>query len=397
MFGLKTKRNTQRIFLDYASTTPLDPEILDEMMPYLKDNFFNSSSLYSEGVKIKKVIDEMRVLVARCLLVKKDEIYFTGSGTESNNIALLGAFEYAKNIGIKNPHFVTSSIEHPAILEVVKEIERRGGEVTYLPVSEDGIISEKDLENSLKKETIAVSIIYANNEIGVVQPIRSFSRIIKNFKEKNKIKTLYFHVDASQAPNYLDCHPNTLGVDMMTLDGHKIYGPKGIGCLYKNSSVKISPIMFGGGQESGLRSGTLNIPAIVGFAKALEKTSRMREKESKRLSMLQKYFINGVRSLIKDVVINGSENFRLPNNINICIPGIDAEFEVIKLDAKGVACAYTTSCKTSDDDSKSYVVEALKNGKCASSSLRFTLGRFTTKKEITGTLSIIKELYYNRK
>lgn len=391
------KRNTQRIFLDYASTTPLDKDVLKKMLPFFSDKFSNSAGLYEEGVLVKKVIESYREKIARLIHAQTGDIYFTGSGTESNNIALLGLFEQAKKSGIKKPNVIVSNTEHPAILEVAKEIEKRGGSVTYLEVEEDGRVSDDKLKKALSEDTILVSIIYANNEIGSVNSIRALSRIIKKFKQEQNIQKdnfPYFHTDASQAPNYLDCNVDKLGIDMMTLDGHKIYGPKGIGILYKDSHVNISPIIFGGGQEQGLRSGTLNVPAIVGFAEAFIKTCSIREKETSRMKVLQEYFISEIKKIIPQVIINGSVDFRLPNNVNICIPKIDAEFEVINLDEKGIACAYTTACKTLDDASKSYVVEAVSGKKCASSSLRFTFGRNTTKKELTKTLSVLRQIDY---
>ncbi|MFT5180109.1 MAG: cysteine desulfurase, partial [Candidatus Paceibacteria bacterium] len=250
--------------------------------------------------------------------------------------------------------------------------------------NEEGLVDINQLENSLKENTVLVSIMYANNEIGTVQPIGKIGRIVKKFKGMKEYP--YFHTDASQAPNYLDCVVDRLGVDLMTLDGSKIYGPKGVGCLYKKHNVDISSIIIGGGQEKGLRAGTENVAGIVGFAKALEIAGKLREKESARLKELQKYFFDNT-----DYEVNGSMEHRLPNNINICVKGLDAEFEVIKLDEKGVACSFMTACKNLEDDSDSYVITALGKKECAGSSLRFSMGRGTTKDEIKEVINILSK------
>lgn len=387
------KKNTQheRIFLDYASTTPMDIEALEEMKPYLHQNFYNPSSLYKEGVAVKKIIDNARGEIAKLLHVRAGDIYFTASGTESDNLALLGIFQNYKTTDFV-PHFIVSKIEHPGILEVAKKIEEWGGEVTYINVNKEGLINLEEVTDALKENTVLVSVMYANNEIGTVEPLAKIARIINKFKSNlgRDVKDFpYLHSDASQAPNYLDCNCEKLGVDMMTLDGSKIYGPKGIGMLYKKHYVSLKPTTYGGGQESGLRSGTENVPAIIGFTKAFLKVADLRESESARLSEIRDYFIEKVLEKFPNANLNGSAEFRLPNNINICFPGINAEFEVIRLDEKGIACAYTTACKTLGDESKSYVIEALGKNDCATSSLRFTLGRDTTKEEVDLTVDRI--------
>jgi len=394
LFG---KSKEERIYLDYASTTPVDSRVFDAMAPYFSEKFSNPSSLYKEGVLIKKVIEDCRLKVSRILKARLNDVYFTGSGTESNNLALLGLFENYKN-KIEKPHIIVSKIEHPAIIEVAKEIEKRGGEVTYLSVNEKGLVNLDELQKALKAETILVSIMYANNEIGTIEPLGKIARIIKKFRKENETQLPYFHTDASQAPNYLDCNVEKLGVDLMTLDGSKIYGPKGVGCLYKKHNVQLKPIMFGGGQESGLRPATENVAGIVGFAKAFEIAQENFEAEFDRMKELQKYFIEQLSNKISQATLNGAIEDRLPNNINICIPGINAEFAVIQLDEKGIACASMTACKNLDDESRSYVIEALREDEsrsdsskdCAISSLRFSMGRKTTKKEIDLTIKKLK-------
>ncbi len=375
---------SRRIFLDYASTTPLDKAVLKAMLPHMSLEFGNPSAIYAEGVQAKALVKESRKKIADILNIKAEEVIFTASGTEADNMALLGVFNiYKKDF---RPHVVTTTIEHPGILEMCKYIEKEGGEVTYVPVEENGIVDPEKIRKALKPTTILVTVMYANNEIGTIQPIRDIARVIQSFRTTHSYP--YFHTDASQAANYLDVSFQKLGVDMMTLDASKIYGPKGVGILALKKHVSLSPIIRGGGQEKGLRSGTENVPGIVGMAEALVITQLLKDKESERLRKLQHYFIENVINLYPGVIINGDREARLPNNINICIPNLDAEFAVIKLDHAGIACSSASSCMNLSEESYSYVVDALgKDGKaCRGSSLRFTMGRATTMKELDLTL-----------
>lgn len=397
MFQFSKKRNTQRVCMDYASTTPLSKDVFKKMKPFLSDDFYNPSALYVEGVTNKNILKEYRIKAARELKVRDSEIYFTSGGTESNNLAILGVI---KNLKTKdfNPHIIVTTIEHPAVLEVAKDLEKEGVEVDYLSVDEKGIVNLDHLKNLLKENTVLVSVIYANNEIGTIQPLHAISNILKEYKKELNREVTNFpflHSDAAQAPNYLDVNCNRLGVDLLSIDGSKIYGPKGSGFLMVKHYVDIKPIMFGGGQENGLRPGTENMPGIVGLVESLVEASEMREQEKERISKLKNKFIKGLEEIFLDLIINGHLEKRLPNNINICIPGINAEFEVIRLDQKGLMCAYTTACKTLGEESKSYVVESLGKNDCAKSSLRFTLGRFTTDSDIEKALKILKNNFKN--
>lgn len=379
-------------FFDYASTTPLDKKVFKKMRQYMYSNFFNPSAIYTDGVAMRDVVESVRTNIARILHVRPNEVVFTGSGTESNNLALLGLLHSS---GVKKPHIITTTIEHPAIFEVTKYIEENGGEVTYIPVNEEGLLDSKDIAAALKKNTICVSVMYANNEIGTVQPLRAIAREIRKWKEKEgreREELPYFHSDAAQAPNYLDCSIEKLGVDMMTLDSSKFYGPKGVGCLVKKYYVGLQPIVFGGGQESGLRPGTENVPGIVGFGAALEQAVELREKEIARLKQLQTYFISRLYEELPQASLNGSVGQRLPNNVNICIPGVNAEFLVIQLDEKGIACASMTACKNLNDKSLSFVVDALGKEGCASSSLRFSMGRGTKKRDVDYLIDTLKRV-----
>jgi len=414
----------KRIYMDYASTTPLGPQVLKAMLPYFREKFGNPSSIHAEGVEAKKVLESARKSVGLILNARAAEIIFTGGGTESNNLAIFGAvsrfdlFPDSRS-NLERPHIVTTSIEHSSVLEPIRELERRGARVTYVPVELNGIVDPKKIAAALRPETVLVSVGYANNEIGTIQPIREISKIIRthNFQtfKLSNFKT-HFHSDASQAPLYLDCSVEKLGVDLLTLDGHKMYGPKGVGALYVRRGVKLAPIFYGGGQERGLRSTTENLPLIVGFAKALEMAAVSREKESARLTKLRDLCHSHILQNVgmTKVIINGDMKERLPNNINISIPKLDpavdfgktisekshtsratkihygasTEFTLLQLDAAGIACSTKSSCLGSEGGS--YVVRAL-GGSAASaqSTLRFTLGRRTTKGDVDALLKCL--------
>jgi cysteine desulfurase len=394
---VKAEDRKDRIFLDYASSTPIAKEVLEAMEPWLSLNFSNPSALYKEALVAKDAVKESRQKIAEFLGAQSKEIIFTASGTESNNLALLGIFEAARSRD-EVPHFITSNIEHPAILSVFEEINRRGGEVTILKVNEEGLVSAKDVREALRDNTVLVSIMYANNEIGTIQPIKEIGRVIKDWRLKKLSRFPYLHTDACQAVLYCEMNVLKLGVDLLTLDGIKIYGPRGIGVLFVADGVEIDPVFFGGGQERNLRSGTENVPAIVGMSKALEIAAELKESECKRLLEIRDYAIDKILETFPNALLNGSkkEGERLPNNINVCINNADAEFLVISLDTKGIAASYSSSCRTLKEDSSSYVVEALgKDGDrpdCKNSSLRFTMGRETVKDDIDRLVEILKEI-----
>ncbi len=384
----------KRIFLDYASTTPVDQDVLKEMKKYFSSSFANCQSIHQEGLKNKKVLEESRKKVARLVQVKDNEIIFTGGGTESNNLAILGLVNFAKKNKISKPHIITTNIEHVAVLEVCNYLEKNDIEVTYLKANEKGLINSGEIINEIKDNTVLISVMLANNEVGTILPIRDISRKVSKYKKENGLSKKdypFVHTDASQAPNYLDINVDQLGVDLMSLDGSKIYGPKGVGCLIRKDYINLEKISFGGGQEFGLRAGTENLPLIVGFQVALEKAFQNKDKESKRLQKLQNYFFEEIREKIPQATINGSIKKRLPNNINICIPNLNAEFTVIQLDEMGVACASMTACRNLTELSSSYVVESI-NPECAKSSLRFSMGKDTVRKDIDRTIQFLAKV-----
>jgi cysteine desulfurase len=379
------------IYLDHAATTPLDEEVFLAMKPYFIKNFGNPSSLYKLGVEAHKAVEESRKKIASVLHALPDNIIFTSGGTESANTALLGIARAHKKLG---KHIITTVIEHHAVLNAVHELEKEGFEVTYLPVDRMGLITASEVIKALRSDTILISVMHANNEIGTIEPIAEIGREILKYRKKNNSPYPYFHTDACQAAGYLDLDVEKLHVDLMTLNASKIYGPKGVGLLYIRRGVKIGPLLFGGSQEQYRRAGTENVPGIVGFAKALELVSKNKDKEDKRLHKLTEYFWNKLHKIIPSTILNGAEagESRLTNNLNITFPGFDGETLVLYLDAEGIACSTGSACTTTSTDS-SHVLKAIGlDDAAAKSSLRFTLGKVTTKTDIDYTIKILHRL-----
>jgi cysteine desulfurase len=401
---------SNEIYMDYASSA--------------LSQSANPGAIHSRGVKEKSKLENARKTIAEILSAHEDEIIFTSGSTESNNLAILGLIQ-----NFKKPHIITINIEHASVLEVCKYLEKtKQAEVTYVPVEESGIVDPKKIKKALKINTVLVSVMYANNEIGTVQPIREIAKEIRHWnkgKRKNKVfewsgwgrdpenrgpeKTLFFpvsfHTDATQAINYLPIGVPQLGVDMMSFNSAKIYGPKGVGVLYIKKGTPIKPIMFGGDQENGLRPGTENVALATGIAQALQNTEKIKDKEVKRLTTLRDYFIKKLTrvTLVKDLIVNGDLKNRLPNNVNITIPKIPSDLLVIELSAKGILASAKSACKAGDGKA-SYVIQAIRNlqgktlhnpreeGEEVDGSLRFSLGRETTKKDIDYTIKILAQI-----
>ena len=382
----------KRIYLDNAAGTPIDELVFDKMLPYLKDKFGNPSAIYHEGMVAHSAVDSARTQVANMLGCHSDEIIFVGSGSESDNLAIKGVLAgyNRENDGV--PHMITSVIEHPAVLTTIKKLEKKELiTATYIPVDGDGLVDPKDVKEAITDKTILVSIMYANSEIGTVQPILEISKVIRKIRG-NIVTYPYFHTDACQAVNYLDMDVETLGVDLVTLNGSKNYGPKGVGALYKKRGVKLQQIIDGGGQEEGLRAGTENVAGIVGMGEAIEITEGLRISESERLTQLRDYFIEELKKAIPDIILNGSAVKRLPNNINITIPDMENDLAVIGLDAYGISTSSKSACKSSDSES-SYVVKALGDKDAQiGSTLRITMGRDTTKESVDFTVSSLLKI-----
>lgn len=376
------------IYLDHAAGTYLDSRVKVVMEPYWEKVYGNPSSLYAAGRKAKAALTEARQTISHVLGCDANELIFTSSGTESDNLAILGvcmaweASEMQKlsqknesKILTKKRHIVTSSIEHHAVLNTCRYLESIGYEVTYLPVDKTGRVAPSDVAVALRAETLLVSIMYANNEVGTIQPIQEIATICHE-------AGVYCHTDACQAAGALSLKVDELGVDLMTLNASKIYGPKGVGLLYVRQGTKIKPILHGGGQEHNLRSGTENIPGIVGLAKALELVESTKKVESQRLTDLRHFFITSIMERIADVQLNGHPTDRLPNNINLTIPGVDGEAFILEMDRVGIACAAGSACDTATLE-PSHVLLALGLSKEeAQSSIRFTFGQRTSKTDL---------------
>ncbi|HEY4516178.1 MAG TPA: cysteine desulfurase family protein [Candidatus Paceibacterota bacterium] len=385
------KIKEKRIYLDYAAATPIDKGV-SSLMKKAEDSLWaNPSSLHEEGEKAKDVLEKARKEIAYILHCRSEEVYFTSGGTESANIAIQGILK-----AHKNAHVICSSFEHPAVLETVKN---SGAEISLIYPDERGIVNPKSIEKEIKENTVLVCLMHANNEIGTIQPVREVSRIIKDFRLRKcveddhlHISSPYLFVDACQSVLYEDVSIERLGTDILMIDGIKMYGPRGAGVLVIKHGVKIDPIIFGGGQEKGLRPGTENAISALGLSEALKIASSFRESESERLTELRDYAIDKILSQIPGSSINGDQENRLPNNVNICFKNIDSEFLVIKLDTLGFSISAASACNSLKLENSSYVISSIGKPECASSSLRFTFGRETKKSDVGKLVRTLKNI-----
>jgi cysteine desulfurase len=385
----------EKIYLDYAATTPLDKRVLEAMLPFLKEKFGNPSSPHSFGREAFEAIERAREKAADFLNCFSSEIIFTSSATEANNLALFGTVRVLKE-RVKKPHIITTQIEHPSILNPCKELEKQGVEVSFVKPEKTGVVNPPSIQKELKRNTVLVSVMYANNEIGTIQPIVEIGKTIQSFKKKNFSVFPFFHSDAVQAANYLECDVQKLKVDMLTLSGHKVYGPKGIGILYLKQGVKLSPLMYGGGQERKLKPGTENVASIVGIAEALSITKELRQGEAQRIKKLRDLLLKKILQELPQVQLNGSPTERLPNNINLAIPEVEGEKLAALLDEKGIAVSTGSACHTKSLEPSHVILALGKSRQEALSCLRITLGRKTNLAEIERTaeelIKIIKRL-----
>jgi cysteine desulfurase len=380
---IKPPKIKRIIYLDHAATTYVDPRVEKAMIPFFGKIFGNPSSLYELGRIANGELNNARRKVAEILHALPDNIIFTGCGTESDNLAIFGV---ARAHAAKGKHIITTKIEHHAVLHSLEQLKKEGFEVTYLDVDSQGFVSPKKVLAAIRPDTILITVMYANNEVGTVEPIADIGReILKWRKSKNAVYP-FFHTDACQAAGALELDVEKLHVDLMTINGSKIYGPKGVGVLYKRRGVDVQPIIFGGGQEMRLRSGTENLAGIVGLAKALELAQANRHDENMRLIDLRDYFAEQIQKKIDKVEINGAalgnETSRLPNNLNVTFLDVEGEALLLYLDAFGIMCSTGSAC-TSHSLEPSHVITALGLPyEYAHGSLRFTLGHCTTKKDI---------------
>jgi len=376
-------------YLDNAATTPVDPRVLQAMAPYFNEAFGNASSLHGKGNEAMAAVEASRAKIASFLGCSSENVYFTSGATESDNWAILGLIRaiLRDNSGFK-PHIIISAVEHEAVIEPVRRLVKDGlAESTYLKVDKNGLVSPEDLKKSIKANTVLVSVMLANNEIGSIQPLTKLAQVIAEANSSRKRRIL-FHTDATQAPAYVECNVKKLGVDLMSLSAHKIYGPKGVGALYVGSGIKLEPLVYGGGQQQGARSGTYNVAGIVGFGKAVEIVSDKKERSEdiKRIKELRDYLVKQVLVKVPRSSLNGSLKDRLPNNASFIFPGVEGESVVLMLSRHGI-CASTGSACSSGSLEPSHVLLAIGVPiEHAHGSLRLTLGRFTKKSDIEALL-----------
>ena len=372
----------QRIYLDYAATTPTDPNVVQAMLPYFHDAFGNPSAIYSYGQEAKNALEEARGKVARLIGARDEEIIFTSGGTEADNFALKGA-AYANQK--KGNHIITSAIEHHAVLESCKFLGKMGYKITYLPVDKYGLVDPDSVKKAITDKTILISVMHANNEIGTIQPISEIGKIAKE-------AGILFHSDAVQTAGHIPLNVNELGVDLLSMSGHKLYGPKGVGVLYTRKGSKLTPFMHGGGQERGRRASTENVPGIVGLGQAAELAGQDLEGETQRLIGLRDKLISGIVQKVDRTHLNGHPVKRLPNNVNISVEFVEGESMCLNMDIVGI-CASTGSACSSGSLEASHVLLAIGLEHVqAHGSLRFTLGKWTTEEEVEKVLEILPRI-----
>jgi cysteine desulfurase len=369
----------KNIYLDHAATTPVDKRVVDAMLPYFSEAFGNPSSAHSFSREAKDAVTEARCNAALFLGADPFEIVFTSGGTESDNTAIKG-IAYARREN--GDHIITSKIEHHAVLEPCHFLERQGFRVTYLAVDKYGMVDPDDVRKAITDKTILVSIMHANNEIGTIQPIKQIGMIVRD-------KGIYFHTDAVQTFGHMPLDVNDLNVDLLSVSGHKFYGPKGVGMLYIRKGIRIHSFMHGGDQEMGKRASTHNVPGIVGFGKAIEIAAEEMNNETGQLRRLRDRLINGVLSSIDEVSLNGDPDERLPNNVNLTIPFVDGESLLLKLDQAGIACSTGSACASSSMEPSHVLMAIGVPPELAQGSLRFSLGRSTTKEDIDYVLEVL--------
>jgi len=374
----------ERIYLDYAATTPLDPRVLEAMLPYMTEQFGNPNSIHSFGRKARQAVDEAREKIAQLLNCQPSEIVFTSGGTESDNLALRGV---AEAYGHKGNHIVTTAIEHHAVLRTCRALEDKGFSVTYLPVDEHGLVFPEQVAEAVNEKTVLVSIMHANNEIGTIEPI---AEIVKAVKEKRP--DIVVHTDAVQTVGHIPVDIQELGVDLMSFSAHKFYGPKGIGGLFVRKGVRLVPQVTGGGQERNRRSGTENVAGIVGMARALELAVEEMPTELPRLQALRDELIEGVLNSVPESRLNGHPNLRLPHNANFSFRGIDGETLLLQLDMHGIAASSGSACSSGSLEPSHVLLALGLDYELAIGSLRITLGRFTTREHIVRLLDLLPKV-----
>lgn len=379
----------KKIYLDYAATTPVDKEVFKEMTPYFSEKFGNPMSVHSFGQEASTAVDDSRTYVAKFLNCTQSEVIFTSGATESNNLTIKGILKsYFRQNKKQKPHIITTSFEHHCVLDTCKMIEREGvADVTYSPVNSDGVVKLEDVKKAITENTILISVMYVNNEIGTLQPISEIGGLIKELNKIRKGKIL-FHTDATQGVNYFETDVEKLGVDLLSFSGHKIYGPKGVGVLYVKKGTPIKRIQDGGDQEYKMRSGTHNVPGIVGIGKAVSLVEKQKIEEIKDL---RDYLIEKILKEIPDSYLNGSKEKRSPNNANFRFDNIEGEGLLLSLDMEGIAASTGSACSSGALEPSHVLLALGLKHEQAHGSLRITIGKYTTKDEIDTVIEKVKE------
>ncbi len=372
----------RRIYLDYAATTPTHPEVVKAMLPYFTEAFGNPSSIYSCGQQAKGAIEESRTKIADLIGARDEEIVFTSGGTEADNFAIKGV---ASTRDTRGNHIITSPIEHHAVIETCKFLGRRGFSITHLPVDEYGLVDPDDIKKAITDKTILISVMHANNEIGTIEPIAEIGKIVRE-------AGIYFHTDAVQTVGHIPVNVDELGVDLLSISAHKLYGPKGVGALYIRKGTKLVSLVHGGEQERGRRAGTYNAPGIIGFGRAVELAQQEMNQEAERLTPLRDKLINGLLERIDHTRLNGHPQKRLPNNVNISVDFVEGESMCLGLDLAGICASTGSACASSTLEPSHVLLVTGLSPERAYGSLRFTLGKWTTEDEIDQVLEVLPPL-----
>lgn len=393
-----------KIYLDHSATTPVDKKVLEAMNPYFSDVFGNANSIHNFGQKALSGVDEAREQVARFLNCEPSEVIFTSGATESDNLAIKGVARALRDRGLRDMHIITTKVEHEAVLEPCKELEKEGIEVTYLPVKKNGEVSLATFEAAIKDNTVLVSVMYVNSEVGIIEPIREIAKIIKKINDKrlrewekrrpqergDKPQPIYFHTDATQAINFLNCDVQWNYIDLLSLSAHKIYGPKGIGALYVRKGTPIVSLQKGGRQEKNLRSGTLNVAGIVGLGAAVAQIdSKNQEKNNAKLLKLRDILIKGLLKSIPDSILNTDLDNSSSSHAHFTFPGAEGESILISLDLEGIAISTGSACAAGSLEPSHVLLAMGIPAEIAHSSVRFTLGKYNTEAEIKKVIKIL--------
>lgn len=372
-------------YFDHSATTPVDPRVLKEMMPFFQTKFGNASSIHYLGRISESAIEQTRQKVAKALNCEPSEIIFTSGSTESNNLVFKGLIANFKKD--QKIHIIVSSIEHDSVLEPCAELEKQGIEVTYLPVQKNGMIKINDLKKALKKETVLVSIMTANNEVGIIQPIKEIGKLLSEQKKK-----IFFHTDATQALNALQCDVLKMKVDFLSLSGHKIYGPKGVGALFVKKGSPLKAIQLGGHQENNLRSGTNNVPGIVGLGKALELAQKEMVKNNKKISKLRNFLIKNILEKIPEVKLNTDLAHSLPSHAHFSFLGVEGEALLLDLDFNGIAVSTGSACSSKSLEPSETLIAMGISPEIVHGSIRFSLGKNNTQEEVEKVIKILPKI-----